>query len=97
MKEGEAVDEKAEEEEQNGAAEGVKEDGAAADTGGQARCGGEDKGDADQEQKGRKDEVGGGEAVPDGVFEGPVGVGVVAGAVDQDHEGDGGAAEEIER
>ena len=44
----------------------------------------------------RKDEVGEGEAIPLGVVELTIDVGRVAGIVDQDHEGDGDAAKDID-
>ena len=56
----------------------------------------EDKGDSNNEEEEWKDEIGGRPAIPLGVFEGPVRM-VVSGVVDQDHGGDGDAAEQIER
>ena len=63
-----------------------------------ARCGSreEDDGRADEEEEVGEDEVGEGEAVPGGVIELGKGVGPVAGVVDEDHEGDGDAAEDID-
>ncbi len=58
--------------------------------------GGEDQRDSDNEQEEREDEIGGGPAIPLGVFEGPVGM-IVAWVIDQDHGGDGDTAEKIER
>ena len=57
---------------------------------------GEDDGGADEEEEVGEDEVGEGEAVPGGVVELSVGVGPVAGVVDEDHEGDGEAAEDVD-
>jgi hypothetical protein len=57
---------------------------------------GEDDGGADEEEEVGEDEVGEGEAVPGGVVELGVGVGPVAGVVDEDHEGDGEAAEDVD-
>ena len=56
----------------------------------------EDDGGADEEEEVGEDEVGEGEAVPGGVVELGVGVGPVAGVVDEDHEGDGEAAEDVD-
>ena len=55
----------------------------------------EDDGGADEEEEVGKDEIGKGEAVPFGVVELRVGVGPVAGIVDQNHEGDGDASQDI--
>jgi hypothetical protein len=54
-------------------------------------------GHADGEEKEGKDEVGRRPAVPFGVEERPVRLVPVAGVVDQDHGGDGQAAEDVER
>ena len=59
-------------------------------------CEREDDGRADEEEEVGEDEVGEGEAVPGGVVELRVGVGPVAGIVDEDHEGDGEAAEDVD-
>ncbi len=56
----------------------------------------EDDGGADDEEEVGEDEVGEGEAVPLGVVELGVGVGPVAGIVDEDHEGDGEAAKDVD-
>ena len=56
----------------------------------------EDDGGADHEEEVGEDEVGEGEAVPLGVIELGVGVGPVARVVDQDHERDGEAAEDVD-
>ncbi len=56
----------------------------------------EDDGGADEKEEGWEDEVGEGPAVPGGVVEGREDVGPVAGIVDQDHEGDGDAAQEVD-
>ena len=58
---------------------------------------GEDGGDADEEEEGGEDEVGGGEAVPVGVLHGPVGLVAAAVVVDHDHEADGEAAKDVDR
>jgi len=57
---------------------------------------GEDDGGADEKEEVWEDEVGEGEAVPRGVIELGVGVGPVAWVVDEDHEGDGEAAQDID-
>jgi hypothetical protein len=92
-----AVDQQAEHEEDDGSAQRVEDERLPGDAPGEARGGGEDDGDADQKKKDWKDEIGWGEAVPGGVFEGPVGVGSVAVVVDEDHEGDGEAAQDVQR
>ena len=51
----------------------------------------------DHEQEEREDEVGGRPPVPGDVQERPVDVPPVAGVVDEDHRGDGRAAEDVER
>ena len=63
---------------------------------GEAGLHGEDDGGADEEEEVGEDEVCEGEAVPGGVVELGVGVGPVAGVVDEDHEGDGEAAEDVD-
>ena len=65
---------------------------------GYGRCGrdGKDDGDADEEEEVGEDEVGEGEAVPFGVVELGVDVVPVAGIVDEDHERDGEAAEDVD-
>ena len=55
-----------------------------------------DDGGADEEEEGWEDEVGEGPAVPGGVVERVEDVVPIAGIVDQDHEGDGEAAEEVD-
>ena len=96
MEEGEAVDDNAEEKENDGADDGVPGEFGARGAFGQSRVEGEDDGDAHDEDKGGKDQVGGREAVPVGVIhEAPrAGASVV---VDHDHEGDGDAAHDVER
>lgn len=87
-------------------AEDEQEDGAGGDSAVEGGAGGGVEllrvqrvgdGDADDEQEERHDQVGGGAAVPGGVLEGVVDGGPGAGVVDQDHGGDGGAAEDVER
>jgi len=97
MEEGEAVDEQAEEKEGDGSANGVEEKRGFAVAFGETRLRGEDGGDADEEEEGGEDEVGGGEAVPVGVLHGPVGVVASTVVVDHDHEADGEAAEDVDR
>lgn len=65
---------------------------AAGDAGGER----EDDGGADEEEEGGEDEVGEGEAVPLRVEELAVAVCGVFGVVDEDHKGDGDAAEDID-
>ena len=60
-------------------------------------CGREDRRDANQKEEGRKDQVGGREAVPGGVLHRPVCLLAVAIVVDHDHEADGEPAQHIER
>ena len=55
-----------------------------------------DGGGSDEEEEVGEDEVGEGPAVPGGVVELLVDVGPVAGVVDEDHEGDGDAAEDVD-
>ncbi len=95
MEEGEAVDEEAEQKEDDGAADGVEDEGGFGVAFGEAGLRGEDGGDADEEEEGGEDEVGGGEAVPVGVLHGPVGL-VAAVVVDHDHEAEGEAAEDVD-
>ena len=57
---------------------------------------GEDDGHADEEEEAGKDEIGEGPAVPWSVVELRVDVGPVSGVVDEDHEGDGDAAESVD-
>jgi len=66
--------------------------GAAADAGVER----EDDCSAYEEEKVGEYEVGKGEAVPGGVIELGEGVGPVSGIVDEDHEGDGDAAEDVD-
>jgi len=61
------------------------------------RAGWSRRSSADEERGRWEDEVGWGEAVPGGVLEGPIGLGLVAIVVDEDHEGDGEAAQDVER
>ena len=96
MEEGEAVDEEAEEIEGDGSADGVEEEGGFGVAFGEAGLRGEDGGDADEEEEGGEDEVGGGEAVPVSVLHGPVGLVATAVVVDHDHEADGEAAEDVD-
>ena len=62
---------------------------------GQARVEGEDDGDADDEDEGGKDQVGGREAVPVGVIHEVPRTGAAV-VVHHDHEGDGDAANHVE-
>src|SRR6202044_3495580 len=55
-----------------------------------------DDGGTDQEEESWEDEVGEGPAIPRGVVERREDVVPIAGIVDQDHEGDGDAAEEVD-
>lgn len=74
----------------------MKGEGAAAFSAAEARLDGKDDGGADHEEEVRKDEIGEGESIPLGVVELRVGLGPVAGVVDEDHEGDGDAAEDVD-
>ncbi len=56
----------------------------------------EDDGGANQEEEVGEDEVGESESIPGRVIELSVDVGPVAGIVDQDHEGDGEAAQDVD-
>ena len=56
----------------------------------------QDDGCADEEEEVGEDKVGEGEAVPFGVVELGVDVRPVAGVVDENHEGDGEAAEDVD-
>ena len=96
MKVREAVDDDAEEKQDDRAAKGVEKERLARRSAGEPGSGGEDGGDTDQKEEGGEDEIGGSEAVPHCVFERPVGAAAVAVVVDEDHEADGEAAEEIE-
>ena len=60
-------------------------------------CSGEDERGAHEEEEVGEDEVGQRPAVPRGVIELRIDMAPVAGIVDQDHEGDSDAAEEIDR
>jgi hypothetical protein len=82
-------------EERGGSAEDVSGEGELAVAAIHAALEGEDGGDADDEEEVGEDEVGEGEAVPGGVVELRVDVGPVAGIVDEDHESDGEAAENV--
>src|ERR1017187_9982984 len=93
---GEGGEEDVDRKEHDGAPEDVQRERAAGLATGQSRLQREDDGCADQEEEVGKDEVGEGEAVPGGVVELGVDVGPVAGIVDQDHEGDGEAAENVD-
>src|ERR1019366_5227333 len=57
----------------------------------------EDDGRADEEEEVGKDEIGKGESIPFCVIELRVDVAPVAGIVDENHEGDGEAAEDVYR
>ncbi len=57
----------------------------------------EDDGGADHERGSWGRRVGEGESIPGGVIELAIGVGPVAGVVDEDHERDGETAEDVDR
>ena len=80
----------------DGAAKHVEGERALAVASCDAGVEGQDDGDADEEEEVGEDEVGEGEAVPCGVVELRVDVAPVAGIVDEDHEGDGEAAEDVD-
>jgi hypothetical protein len=83
-------------EERRGSAEDVQGEGAARLAAGDAGVEREDDGDAYEEEEVGEDEVGCGEAVPGGVVELGVDVGPVAGVVDENHEGDGETAQDVD-
>ncbi len=83
-------------EDEEGATDDVEGEGSLRCSAGEAGLHGEDDGGSDEEEEVGKDEVREGEAVPGGVVELGVGVGPVAGVVDEDHEGDGEAAEDVD-
>jgi|SRR5579862_465524 len=90
------VEEEVERENDDGAAEDVKGEFFSGLAAGDAGLEREDDGGADHEEEVGEDEVGEGEAVPCCVVELGVGVGPVAGVVDENHEGDGEAAEDVD-
>ena len=94
-KNGKIVDDDAEEDEDDGADDGVLCELGAGGAFGEARVEGEDDGDADDEDEGGEDEVGWSEAVPVGVIHESPGTGATV-VVDHDHEGDGDAADHVE-
>src|ERR1017187_988604 len=96
VEEREAVDDDAEEKEDDRAAKGMEEERLAGGSVGEAGGSGEDGGDADEKEESGEDEIGGSKAIPLRVLERPVGGGAAA-VVDEDHEADGEAAQEIER
>jgi len=96
MGEGEGVDDESEEEEDDGALDGLRGEFGAGYAFGQVGFKGENDGDADDEEEGGEDEVGGGHAVPVGMLhEAPRMIAAVV--VHHDHEGDGEPAERVER
>src|SRR5882757_2212929 len=90
-----AVHDEAEQEDDDGSTYGVGEERGTADSVCQARLGGEDDGRSNQKEEGGKDQVGGGEAVPLCVLQGPEGA-VATVIVHKDHEGDGEAAQQVD-
>ena len=90
------AEEEIESEDGGAAAEDVEGEGAARFASADAGVEREDDGRADEEEEVGEDEVGEGEAVPGGVIELGEGVGPVAGVVDEDHEGDGESAEDVD-
>ena len=97
VKKRKAVDDDAEEKEDDRAAKRVQKKRLAGSSAGEPGGGGEDGGDADEKEEGGEDEIGWREAVPLCVVEHPVGVAAIAVVVDEDHEADGKAAQEVER
>lgn len=77
-------------------AEDVKGQGAARFPSADAGLEREDDGGADDEEEVGEDEVGKGETVPFSVVQLRIGVGPVTGIIDQDHEGDGDSAKDVD-
>jgi hypothetical protein len=77
-------------------AEDVAGERGAAVAAGHAGLRRENDGDADEKEEAGEDEVGEGEAVPGGVVKLRVDVGPVAGIVDEDHQGDGEATQDVD-
>ena len=95
---GKAVDEQAEGKDDGGAAQNVRhqrETGVCGLRGRKSRGKGKGDGDSGDEEKPGKDQVGESPTIPDGVIE--LGEGGTVAVVDDDHQEDGEAAEDIER
>ena len=95
FEEREAVDDDAEEDEDEGADDGVLCEFGSRVAFGNARVEGEDDRNADNKDECGEDKVGGGEAVPVGVIHEVPRAGATV-VVDHDHEGDGDAADDVE-
>src|ERR1700722_9820288 len=96
MEVGVEMEEAADQKKGGAAAHDVEGEAFAGFSASEARDGGVDDGAADEQEEDGKDEVGEGEAVPIGVIELGVGYAAVARVVDEDHEGDGEAAQDVD-
>jgi hypothetical protein len=93
---GEAVHNESPKEEQDKTAEDAGKHLGVGGSFGPVSAEGEHHRDAHDEEEGGEDEISGGETVPRGVVQGPIGKIVVSVVVDQDHEGDGEATEKVD-
>ena len=97
VKERKAVHDDAEQNQNDGPAKRARKDGRDAHAARQPRLCREHDGDADQQKERWEDQVSRREAIPDGVLQRPKGAFLVPVVVDENHEGERQAAQQIDR